>query len=65
MASRKTKASQSGDLSLVEEAVQDTFVVVWRTAGSYRGEGDVAALLWGIAIRKLMDRVRRSVLISR
>ncbi len=51
---------RSSDRSLIEEALQDTFVVVWRTAGRYRGEGDVAAWLWGIAIRKLIDRVRGS-----
>ncbi len=51
---------RSGDESIVEEALQDTFVVVWRTAGKYRGEGDVAGWLWGIAIRKLIDRIRGS-----
>jgi len=51
---------RSSDISLVEEALQDTFVAVWRTAGRYRGEGDVAGWLWGIAIRKLIDRIRGS-----
>lgn len=49
---------RSGDASLVEEAVQDTFVAVWRKAGSYQGEGEVAAWLWAIAVRKLIDRFR-------
>jgi RNA polymerase sigma-70 factor, ECF subfamily len=46
------------DMAMVEEAVQDTFVVVWRKAGTYRGEGGVGAWLWAIAIRKLVDRIR-------
>lgn len=48
------------DRDLVDEAVQDTFVTVWAKAGSYRGEGDVGAWLWGIAIRKLIDGLRKS-----
>jgi RNA polymerase sigma-70 factor (ECF subfamily) len=45
---------------VVDEVVQDTFVVVWRTADRFRGEGDVGAWLWGIAFRKLIDRFRSS-----
>jgi RNA polymerase sigma-70 factor (ECF subfamily) len=45
---------------LIEEAIQDTFVAVWRKAGDYRGDGEVGAWIWGIAIRKLIDRLRRS-----
>lgn len=48
-----------GDPDVVNEAVQDTFLAVWRRPGSYRGEGDPAAWLWGIAIRRLLDGVRR------
>lgn len=47
-----------GDPGLVEEVVQDTFVAVWRTADRFRGEGDVAAWIWGIGIRRLLDRLR-------
>ncbi|MEX2374969.1 MAG: sigma-70 family RNA polymerase sigma factor [Dehalococcoidia bacterium] len=46
------------DATLVDEAVQDTFVVVWRKAHQFRGEGDVGAWLWGIAIRRGIDRLR-------
>jgi RNA polymerase sigma-70 factor, ECF subfamily len=46
------------DMSIVEEAVQDTFVVVWKQAGSFRGDGGVGSWLWGIALRKLVDRIR-------
>ena len=48
-----------GDPDVVNEAVQDTFLAVWRRPDSFRGEGDPAAWLWGIAIRRLLDRVRR------
>jgi RNA polymerase sigma-70 factor (ECF subfamily) len=51
---------RSGDPGLIEEAIQDTFVAVWRKAGDYRGDGEVGAWIWGIAIRKLIDRLRRS-----
>jgi RNA polymerase sigma-70 factor (ECF subfamily) len=43
----------------VDHAVQDTFLAVWREAGSYRGGGDVAAFIWGIGIRRLIDLIRR------
>jgi RNA polymerase sigma-70 factor (ECF subfamily) len=48
-----------GDASLVEEAVQDTFVTIWKKPGSYRGQGEVGAWVWGIGIRQLLNRMRR------
>ncbi len=48
------------DPGLVEEVVQDTFVAVWRGAVGYRGQGDVGAWIWGIGIRRLLDRLRRA-----
>jgi RNA polymerase sigma-70 factor (ECF subfamily) len=47
------------DPGLVEEAVQDTFVAVWRGAGRYRATGEVPAWIWGIGIRRLVDGLRR------
>ena len=47
------------DPGLVEEVVQDTFVAVWRGAKRFRGEGDAAAWIWGIGIRRLIDHLRR------
>jgi RNA polymerase sigma-70 factor (ECF subfamily) len=47
-----------GDEQLVEEVIQDTFVAVWRKPASYGGRGEVAAWIWGIAIRRLIDRLR-------
>lgn len=48
-----------GQADVVDHAVQDTFLAVWREAGSYRGGGDVAAFIWGIGIRRLVDAIRR------
>lgn len=47
------------DADLVAEVVQDTFVAVWRSAGRYRGDGEVPAWLWGIAVRQLITRLRQ------
>ncbi|MEV4249535.1 RNA polymerase sigma factor [Streptosporangium canum] len=47
------------DPALVDEAVQDTFVAVWRTARRWKGQGEVAAWIWGIGIRRLLDQLRR------
>jgi RNA polymerase sigma-70 factor (ECF subfamily) len=44
---------------VVDHAVQDTFLALWRQAGAYRGGGDVAAFIWGIGIRRLIDAIRR------
>ena len=44
---------------VVDQAVQDTFLALWREAGAYRGGGDVAAFIWGIGIRRLIDAIRR------
>ncbi|MDQ4059437.1 MAG: RNA polymerase sigma factor [Actinomycetota bacterium] len=47
------------DPGVVEEVLQDTFVAVWRGARRYRGQGQVPAWMWGIGIRRLLDRLRR------
>ena len=46
------------DEELAASALQDTFVAVWRNARAFRGDGDVGAWLWGIAIRQLVSRLR-------
>jgi len=43
----------------VDLALQDTFLTLWRGAAKYRGQGEVGAFLWGIAIRRLIDAMRR------
>jgi RNA polymerase sigma-70 factor, ECF subfamily len=47
-----------GDVGLVEEVVQDTFLAVWRKPDGYRGSGDVPAWIWGIGIRRLLSALR-------
>lgn len=46
------------DPAIVSEVVNDTFLVVWDKPGKYKGDGEVAAWLWGIAIRTLLQRLR-------
>jgi RNA polymerase sigma-70 factor, ECF subfamily len=48
-----------GRPDVVDHAVQDTFLAVWRGASSFREDGDVAAFIWGIGIRRLIDGIRR------
>lgn len=52
------------DVELVEDALQDCFVAVWRGAGRFRDDGEVAAWMWGIAIRRLISRLRRRPLLD-
>ena len=46
------------DREVVEDVLSDTFVAVWRGARGYRGDGDVAAWVWGIAAKRLVSRLR-------
>jgi RNA polymerase sigma-70 factor, ECF subfamily len=48
-----------GTPDLVDHAVQDTFLALWQEAATYRASGDVAAFIWGIGIRRLIDAIRR------
>jgi RNA polymerase sigma factor (sigma-70 family) len=48
-----------GSADVVDHAIQDTFLAVWREAGTFRGTGDVAAFIWGIGIRRLIDAIRK------
>lgn len=46
------------DPDVAAEAVQDTFVAVWKAAGRWDGRGEPAAWIWGIAIRRLIGVLR-------
>ena len=46
------------DSDVVLDVVQDTFVTVWKDARRYRGTGEVAGWLWGIAFRRMVSRLR-------
>jgi RNA polymerase sigma-70 factor (ECF subfamily) len=54
---RLSRRCADGDI--VDLAVQDTFVAVWRKPGGYTGAGEVAAWIWGIGVRRLIDQLRR------
>lgn len=43
----------------VEDVLQETFSIVWSKAHTYRGEGAVAAWLWGIARNQGATALRR------
>ena len=53
-------ARRCNDRDLVADAIQDTFIAVWQRPQGFRGDGDgdIAAWLWGIAIRRLVSRLR-------
>lgn len=46
------------DRDVVVDVVQDTFVAVWKDARKWRGDGEVAGWLWGIAFRRMVSRLR-------
>jgi RNA polymerase sigma factor (sigma-70 family) len=46
------------DPDAVADVLQDTFVAAWKGARHWRGDGEVAAWLWGIAARRLVSRLR-------
>lgn len=52
-------SQRCADADLVDIAVQDTFLAVWRGAKRYRAAGDVGAWIWGIGIRRLIDQLRK------
>jgi RNA polymerase sigma factor (sigma-70 family) len=47
------------DRGLAEEVLQDTFVAVWRGAGSFEGRARVRTWLFGIARRQALGKLRR------
>ena len=48
------------DDDLVAEVLQDTYLAVWRAAGSFAGQQDTTAgWLWTIASHRLVDAFRR------
>jgi len=51
-------ALRCNDREVVADVLQDTFVAAWKGSQRFRGEGEVAAWLWGIAVRRLVSRVR-------
>jgi RNA polymerase sigma factor (sigma-70 family) len=56
LAARLTRRCNSPDA--VDDVLQDTFVALWQGAERWRGDGEVAAWLWGIAVHRLVSRLR-------
>lgn len=48
----------TSDAALAEDIVQDALVIVWRTAGRYRGEGRFVAWLLGIVHHTALKALR-------
>ena len=48
-----------GNPELVDTALQDTFLAVWKQADRYQPTGEVGAWIWTIAIRRLIDQLRK------
>jgi RNA polymerase sigma-70 factor (ECF subfamily) len=46
------------DEEVVADVISDAFVAVWRGAGRFRADGEPAAWIWGIAVRRLVSRLR-------
>ncbi len=48
------------DPAVVEDAVQETFLAIWRGSARYREQarGDAAGWLWQIGFRRLVDAIR-------
>ncbi len=47
------------DREVVLDVVQDTFVALWRQGDQWRGDGEVAGWIWGIAFRRMVSRLRK------
>lgn len=56
MAARLRRRCSDGDV--VADVLQDTFVAAWDGSRAFRGDGEVGAWLWGIAVRRLVSRLR-------
>lgn len=54
---RARLARRCADPDAVEDALQDTFLAVWKTAGRFDG-GNPAGWLWTIAVRRLVSALR-------
>jgi RNA polymerase sigma factor (sigma-70 family) len=51
-------ARRCNSSEIVADVLQDSFVALWQGAERWRGEGEVAAWLWGIAMHRLVSRLR-------
>ncbi|MER6949390.1 RNA polymerase sigma factor [Nonomuraea sp. NPDC000554] len=54
---RARLSRRCADEDAVDDALQDTFLAVWRSAGRFTG-GNAAGWLWTIALRRLVSALR-------
>ncbi|WP_043624023.1 RNA polymerase sigma factor [Nonomuraea candida] len=54
---RARLARRCADPDVVDDALQETFLAVWRSAGRFDG-GNAAGWLWTIAVRRLVSALR-------
>ncbi len=50
----------TADTGVAEEILQETWLAVWQSAGSFRGEASVRGWLYGVARRQAHNRLRRA-----
>ncbi|MCK2213433.1 RNA polymerase sigma factor [Actinomadura sp. ATCC 31491] len=56
---RARLARRCADPDVVDDALQETFLAVWRSAGRFEGD-EAAGWLWTIAVRRLVSALRGS-----
>ncbi len=53
-------ARQTRRQDLIDEVINDTFMVVWQKAGEFRGQSKVSTWIMGIAYRCMLKNLRQS-----
>lgn len=51
--------SRCADAEMVSDVLQEAFTSAWKAANQWDGRGEVAAWIWTIAARRLVDAFRR------
>jgi RNA polymerase sigma-70 factor (ECF subfamily) len=54
----------TSDAGVAEEILQETWLAVWQSAGSFRSESSVRGWLYGVARRQAHNRLRRPSVIE-
>lgn len=54
----------TSDGGVAEEILQETWLAVWQSAGSFRGDSSVRGWLYGVARRQAHNRLRRASVVE-
>jgi RNA polymerase sigma-70 factor (ECF subfamily) len=54
----------TSDAGVAEEILQETWLAVWQSAGSFRAESSVRGWLYGVARRQAHNRLRRASVVE-